>query len=136
MVWFGEETSSPLFYSKLIIMLLEILHKTAGDYLKNEKILSIDVHLTPHIYELLQREINEVTRIKTEVPIEGMIVESVTMYKRTVKITRSDKLDSFFEKHMTAKMLLLEYSHKTPEEIHNNRMIECADDSVRNLLQH
>lgn len=79
-------------------MYLEILSNTIVNYLKeNKPLLNFGIVLTHHIYNEVIRELNEVISFKTEIPIQGVIVSSITIHEKVVKLSEGDKLDVKFE---------------------------------------
>ncbi|MCK9429715.1 MAG: hypothetical protein M0R17_06890 [Candidatus Omnitrophica bacterium] len=83
-------------------MYTEILHSTAVEILGNDnsKKSLIEIKLTPSIYEAIQKEFNTIISINTEVPIERITIESVNFYGRSVKLSKSNELNSIFEKYI------------------------------------
>lgn len=88
-------------------MYLEILSDTVASYLSkspNSSQLRDGINLTPRVYEIFHLELNDKIKLKTEVPIEFINVESVKIHGRTIKILKSDKLDPEFEFFLTNKL--------------------------------
>jgi len=97
-------------------MYIEILQNTAVEILSDDssKKSLIEIKLTPSIYGAMQNEFNNIMNITTEVPIEYVVIESVTLYGRSIKLSRSNELNSIFEKYIVK--YLSESKNDTPNQ--------------------
>lgn len=92
-------------------MFIEILNDTVREILEKEgeKKNLINIELTPHIYNTLQRELNDICKFNTEVPIQEIIISEITLHERSVTIIRGDKLNSKFEAKLIEKTIELTF---------------------------
>lgn len=88
-------------------MYLKILENTVGKYLSGKVAAPSTVptiSITQVLYDRLQLELMDIITFDTTIPIEGITICAVKLYGRTIRIEKSDKLDSIFESEVV-KML-------------------------------
>ena len=90
-------------------MYLEMLHEVVGEILNDdkEKLKSIEIALTPGIYDTLQMELNDIIRYDCEVPIEGIHAVSIILYKRSVTLIKSPNMHPRFENKVVGRLAKL-----------------------------
>lgn len=90
-------------------MYLEILHEVVNEYLSKDVKTPITIELTPFIYDTLQLEMNDICKLKTEVPVESIRFTSIVLYGRTITVVSGKELNDKFERKMVEKLTELTF---------------------------